>query len=86
MSRRFDRVDYDSHAEERMVERGIAHESVELVLERAALRYPSRGAFVAEMLLTGKDELALRVVYAEPTPRSAFVITVHQLPKRRTRL
>lgn len=86
MGKRFDRVDYDSHAQERMVERGIEREMVELVLEHAAVRYPSRGAFVAEMALSGKDELALRVVYAEPAPRSAFVITVHQLPRRRTRL
>lgn len=86
MGERYDRIDYDPHAQERMVERGITRELVELVLERAPVRYPSRGTFVAEMLMPDKDDLVLRVVYAEAAQRSAFVITVHQLPRRRSRL
>ncbi len=86
MGKRYTSISYDAHAEEQLAERKLDKELVELVLETATVRYPSRGMWVAEAPMPGKDTLALRVVYVERSPNHAYVITAHPVPKSRSRL
>jgi hypothetical protein len=86
VGKRYTNISYDAHAEEQLAERKLDKELVELVLETATVRYPSRGMWVAEALMPGKDILVLRVVYLERSPEHAYVVTAHPLPKSRSRI
>jgi hypothetical protein len=86
MSNGFKRFTYTAHAEARLTERGVSKAELEAALEIATAIYPSRGAFVAEVAIPGKDRLALKVVFSLPHPQRPHVITIHHISRKRTRL
>lgn len=86
MSKRYRTINYDVHAERQLAQRGISKALVEEVVQSADIRYPSRGALVAEALLPNKEKLALKVVFIEHSATDAYVITAYLVPKSRTRL
>lgn len=86
VSNRFERFTYTTHAEDQLRKRGITKAQLETALEAATVVYPSRGVFIAELSIPGKDRLALKVAYSLPHPRRPNVITVHYINRKRTRL
>ena len=87
MSKRYERVTYSDHAEKELRRRPYLSKAlVEAALNQGVLGTDEGGANVADIALPNKDRLALRVVYREAQPGSAYVVTLYPLGKRRTNL
>lgn len=84
---RYDYVEYDVHAVERMDERTISDDLVLLTLDQPAFRYRSRqrpGRWIAERVTPQGS--ALRVVYAErfdERGHGAIILTMYRISTTR---
>lgn len=84
MSNGFQAFTYTEHAETRLVQRGVTKAQLEAALETTPVIRSSRGAFVAETALPGKDRLALKIVFSLPHPTRPHIVTVYYLSRKRT--
>lgn len=87
MSKRYERVSYSQHAERELARRPYMSKAlVEAALEGDALGVDESGANTADVALPGKDALVMRVIYYEAAPKSAYVVTLYPLGRRRSNL
>ncbi len=83
MSRRYDRITYSQHALDQLSKRPLVTKAdVELALNEGAIRKGEGEGLIAEHPV--HDRLALRVVFFEATPHSAYVVTIYPISRRRT--
>lgn len=85
MGRRYDRVSYSQHAFDQFVKRPVvARADVELSLNEGVISKGEGEGLIAEYPLS--DRLALRIIFFEATPHSAYVVTFYPISRRRTDL
>jgi hypothetical protein len=82
MSKRYDRITYSEHAVENLVDREFTQEQVERVLNEGVIA-KSKGEGLSADLAVG-DRLALRVIFFEAAPRSAYVVTLYPISRKRS--
>lgn len=82
----FEHFTYTKHAETRLAQRSISKAELEAALDSATTIRPSRGAFVAEVAISVRDRLALKIVFSLPNSKRPHIITVHYISTKRARL
>ncbi|MDQ3397365.1 MAG: hypothetical protein M3511_06245 [Deinococcota bacterium] len=84
MGKRYGRISYSDHAERQFAERPlVAKEDVELALNEGVIRKGEGQGLIAEYAV--RDRLAVRVIFFEVAPESAFVVTFYPIRRRRTK-
>ena len=85
MSRRYDRITYSEHALLQLIKRPeLTKVVVERSLNEGDVRKGEGEGLIAEHLIS--ERLAVRVVFFEATPHSAYVVTAYPVGRKRTNL
>ena len=59
---------------------------VEMALGEGVLGTDDSGALTADIAVPTKEKLALRVIYYEATPESAYAVTLYPVGRKRSNL
>lgn len=82
MNKRYDRITYSEHAVENLADRRFSEEQVKRAVNEGVIAKNRGEGLSADLAVS--ERLALRVIFFEAAPRSAYVVTLYPIARRRS--